>query len=44
MSELEMKNEPEPETEELADELSDEALDREGRGGSLSWSWPTSWK
>jgi hypothetical protein len=32
MSELEMKNEAETETEGLTDELSDEALDREGGG------------
>jgi hypothetical protein len=31
MSELEMTSEPE--TEEFTDELSDEALDREGAGG-----------
>ena len=29
MSELETKNEAEPETEDFSDELSDEALDRE---------------
>ena len=32
MSELEMKNEAETETEDFTDELSDEALDRENGG------------
>ena len=36
MSELEMKNEAEPETEEFIDELSDEALDREGPIGRFT--------